>query len=300
MSAEDACSVLFLFLDGVGLGSDAADTNPLVVAHMPRLHGLLGGQLVAATAERSAPGLVFRHLDASLGHDGLPQSATGQTALLTGRNGADAMNGHYGPWPGPTLKEVLGSATLFHEAPAGALLANVYPPGWFDAIRSGAARVNVPVHAASQADVPLLDLDDYVAGRGVAADLTGAYAAGIDPRVEVLEAAVAGARLAEQASRGSFTFFDVWLTDRIGHRGSFAEATAMAEALDAFLGGVLDGLGDVTLLVTSDHGNFEDKSTRTHTRNPVPLIAVGPHADRFAGCRSILDVAPAVRAVWAG
>ena len=289
-----------MFLDGVGLGLDQEDANPLAAARMPRVRDLLEGPLVAATAERSAPGIVFRHLDATLGHAGLPQSATGQTALLTGRNGADAMDGHYGPWPGPTLKELLDSGTLFHDAPAGARLANVYPPGWFASIRSGKNRVNVPVHAAIQAGVPLLDMEDYLAGRGVAADLTGAYAAGIDPRVEVLEAAVAGARLAEQAAAGSFTFFDFWLTDRIGHRGSFAEARDLAAGLDAFLGGVLDGLEDLTLLVTSDHGNFEDKALRTHTRNHVPLLAVGPHADRFAGCRSILDVAPAVRDVWSG
>ena len=37
--------LLFLFLDGLGLGTDDPATNPLVRADMPRLRALLGGQL---------------------------------------------------------------------------------------------------------------------------------------------------------------------------------------------------------------------------------------------------------------
>ena len=37
----------------------------------------------------------------------------GQTTLLTGLNGAEIMRGHYGPWPGPTLKRTLDEGTLF-------------------------------------------------------------------------------------------------------------------------------------------------------------------------------------------
>ena len=36
-----------------------------------------------------------------------------------------------------------------------------------------------------------------------------------------------------------------------------------------------------TLVVTSDHGNVEDLSVKTHTYNPVPLIVSGPHAAQF-------------------
>ena len=265
---------------------------------MPYLHELIGGPLAQGTPFRTGGGVLFRALDATLGHAGLPQSATGQTALLTGRNGADAMAGHYGPWPGPTLKELLRTDTLFHAAPAGARLANVYPPGWFDAVNAGRTRVNVPVYAATAAGVSLLDVEDYLEGRGVAADLTGAYAASVDARVTTVAPDVAGGRLAAQATDASFTFFDFWLTDRIGHRGSFEDAVEVAIALDGFIGGLVDALDGVTLLVTSDHGNFEDKGLRTHTRNPVPLLVVGPHAETFASCTSIMELAPTVRGAW--
>ena len=299
MSAEaDRTRILFLFVDGVGLGSDDADVNPLAAADMPRLQDLLGGPLTASVASRSDDGLVVRALDARLGHGGLPQSATGQTALLTGRNAAEVMSGHYGPWPGPTLKRELEDATLFHVAPGTAELANAYPPGYFAALEAGRARVNVPVYAAQQAGVDLFDLDDYRDGQGLAADLTGEHFAELDPEIEPVPARDAGGRLASHAKRATFTFFDLWWTDRIGHRGTFHDAVVFAERLDAFLEGVLDGLDGTTLVLTSDHGNFEDKTTRTHTERPVPLLAVGPRADAFAACTSILDVYPAARTAW--
>ena len=84
---------LFLFLDGVGLGSDNPKVNPFVAARTPFMEGFLGGKLTASLAERLEPEFTFKHLDARLGFEGLPQSATGQTALLTGKNGAEIMAG---------------------------------------------------------------------------------------------------------------------------------------------------------------------------------------------------------------
>jgi bisphosphoglycerate-independent phosphoglycerate mutase (AlkP superfamily) len=49
-----------------------------------------------------------------------------------------------------------------------------------------------------------------------------------------------------------------------------------------------------TLVVTSDHGNIEDLSTRSHTQNPVPLMARGWAANAFAGASSLTDVTPAI------
>ena len=43
-----------------------------------------------------------------------------------------------------------------------------------------------------------------------------------------------------------------------------------------------DGALERTLvLLTSDHGNLEDLTTRSHTRNPIPLMAWGRGAARF-------------------
>ena len=48
-----------------------------------------------------------------------------------------------------------------------------------------------------------------------------------------------------------------------------------------------------TLVITSDHGNLEDLSTKTHTRNSVPLFVLG-NMEPFKNTESILDITPAI------
>lgn len=266
--------------------------NPFVAAETPFLTSLLGGPLTSERPALATPGLQFRPVSTTLSHPGLPQSATGQTTLLTGLNGADVMNGHYGPWPGPTLKKTLDEGTVFSEVLAAGgrvALANAFPPGYFRALETGPQRVNVPVYAAQRAGVRLRTPADYAAGRATSADLDGSYSG--TPR----SLRESGAQLAGLAHDYDLTFFDFWLSDTAGHRWPLERAAELVTKLDGFLAGVIPALGDVTLLVTSDHGNLEDKTTRSHTRNPVPLLTLGPQADLFAGAESLLGVAPALR-----
>ena len=289
----------------MGLGTPDPKINPFAAGRTPTLDGLAGGRWTEPRFHSGGDGVSFRAIDATLGRPGLPQSATGQTALLTGRDAAEAMNGHYGPWPGPTLKRMLDEGNLFDWARAaagegGVRLAGAYPPGFFDALERGRLRLNAPAYAARRAGVPLPDLADYAAGEAIAADLDGAHfgSLGRTPPGDVGPAA-AGERLARLAARSAFTFFDVWPTDRAGHTADLEPAVALVERLDAFLGGLLRNRpAPLTLLLTSDHGNLEDMSHRRHTRAPVPLLAIGPHAAAFDGVTSIGGVTAAVRRVW--
>ncbi len=210
------------------------------------------------------------------------------------------MDGHYGPYPGPTLKKVLDEGTLFSEvvtAGGRSRLANAFPPGYFAAVERGKRRVNVPVYAAQAAGLPLLTLEDYAAGRALSADLSGAYVHDLNPNLPLYSFEEAGSRLARIAEDAELTFFDFWLSDSAGHRWSFEASVELVEQLDAFLSGLIPTLGDTTLLLTSDHGNLEDKRTKSHTKNPVPLLALGLAAPAFADVQDVLGVAPAVRKV---
>jgi hypothetical protein len=272
-------SLLLLFLDGVGLG-DASETNPLHVTPTPHLDAWLGAGWEVAATSRVA-------LDANLEAPGLPQSATGQAALLTGLNAAEVMNGHYGPWPGPTLRRLLDGGTLIGDwagaaGSSGVVWANAYPPGYFDVRRSGRLKPSAMTYAAESVGVELPGLEVYADGRAFAPDLDGAafHNWGADPPGGFVAgpkgAERAGERLARHAAGQALTVLDVWTTDRAGHKADLTSAARLVERLDAFIGGVLTAAPHgLQVVLTSDHGNLEACDHGRHTRAPVPFAVFG-------------------------
>src|SRR5512139_896874 len=96
--------VLFIFLDGIGLGEDQPETNPFSRAKMPNLNRLLGGRsLLKSGAPYHGQAASLLAVDPAVGVSGLPQSATGQGILLTGKNIPAALGYHYGPKPNPEV-----------------------------------------------------------------------------------------------------------------------------------------------------------------------------------------------------
>ncbi|NJN84371.1 MAG: hypothetical protein HC802_20220 [Caldilineaceae bacterium] len=123
--------VLFLFLDGVGLGPNDPTINPLLAADLPTLAALLGGSpLVAATGRLSTDQAELVPTDAKLGIAGRPQSATGQTAILTGINAPARLGEHYGPRPDARVRAILDEAGIFKRLRTAGLapyFCNAYP-----------------------------------------------------------------------------------------------------------------------------------------------------------------------------
>ena len=76
--------VLLIFVDGIGLAPVGPD-NPFGRVPMPALEGVLGGPLTVESIGTTLEAHLSA-IDANLGVEGLPQSATGQTALFTGDN----------------------------------------------------------------------------------------------------------------------------------------------------------------------------------------------------------------------
>jgi phosphopentomutase len=112
----------------------------------------------------------------------------------------------------------------------------------------------------------------------------------------------AGHRMAKLARGYDFAFFDQWLTDYFGHRGTLADGISLLKRTDEVFAGLLEAcdLDDTLIVLTSDHGNLEDINARGHTVNKVPALAVGRgHAGFLDGVRSLTDIAPAV-AGWFG
>ena len=297
--------ILFMFLDGVGLGADDPTINPFAQADMPNLQKLLGGQkLLASSAPYEDKRATLRAIDANLGVEGLPQSATGQAVLLTGVNIPAALGYHYGPKPNPETAAFLEDGGIFGELTRSgkrAALLNAYPPIYFHAIESGKRLYSSIPLAATKAGLPLLTIADLVAGRAICADFTGER---LRERLgqfdlPVLTPAQAGARLADLSKCHDFAFFEYWLSDYAGHWQNMHNALRLLELTDLVLGGLLDAWDNAEglILLTADHGNLEDLSTRRHTANPVPLLLIGGEKTRhlFDGVTDLTGVAPAVK-----
>lgn len=287
--------VVLIFLDGVGIGLDDPEINPWIGARLPCLRALLGGMLPTlsepqVTGERA----LLVPADATLGMPGLPQSGTGQTALLTGVNAATLFGRHFGPWVPTTLRALLAERNLLARAfGAGksAAYANAYhapAPG---------KRPAAPTLAAYAAGLLVHGADALREGRAVASSITSEMWQRFAPDAGIPDVSPrhAGRTLARVAHGVDLTLFAHYDTDLAGHRRGWHGCVAALERVDAFLGGVLELLPDNALVViASDHGNLED--TRAgHTRNPVPVIAIGAGRAMIAErVTAITDVAPAI------
>ncbi len=289
--------ILFLFVDGVGL-APASPTNPLATLPTPHLRRLLGGPLTLEQAQAREE-LLLRPLDATLDVPGLPQSATGQTALFTGYNAAQLLGHHATAYPGPRLRAVIQEHGLFRRALAAGLtatFANPFTPEYLAALDAGRLPASVTTWAARTAGLRLRDLEDWHRGAAVTWDVSGDhFAARAGVALAPITAEAAGARLAALAEAHDLTVYETFLTDLAAHGRFGLRVEEAVGRLDGLLGGALRRRPPgVTLLLTSDHGNLEDSSQPLHTRNPVPLLAVGPGAASCSPLRSILEVTPAI------
>jgi hypothetical protein len=294
--------VFFVFVDGVGAGARDPDRNPLARGDflLSRFEDGTGAPLPAGGRAVLA--------DARLGVPGRPQSATGQTTILTGENAPRALGRHVLGFPNAALREILVRASLFRAiAAAGrrAVFANAYPVAYLRALgiaaegeaefevgrrRVRAAATTVAYAAAGGA---FRTWADAKAGRGLTHDVTGrrARGAGADvPLREPEEAAEILDRLARAHDLALFEFFE---TDEAGHARSMERAADALARLDRFLRALVARLGpEDALVVASDHGNLEDLSIRNHTLAPVPVLGFGRAADALGAVHDLTHLAP--------
>lgn len=291
--------LLFVFLDGVGLGPDEPH-NPFSALSTDAFYRLAGDQAwTRPFSDRTDPRHQVTALDATLGIEGLPQSGTGQASLLTGHNCADIVGRHFGPYPHSQTHEVLDHDNLFQQVdslPDGSspAFANAFPPQYFEAERR---RATVTTYCCQAAGLPLRDIQALRDGRALSADLTGsAWRNQLSLSVPRRDEPEAATTLAEITRSHSLTFFEYFLTDKVGHERSDIPPHTLLSQLDAFFDTLLHTLDPAqeTLLVTSDHGNLENTSHTQHTRNPVPLIVMGWAAPYFADATSLTDVTPSI------
>lgn len=235
---------------------------------------------------------------ADLGVPGLPQSATGHTAILTGVNAARAMGRHMPGFPTPTLRGIIEAHNLLAalgQAGFRASYVNAFRPTHPIVRRRGLKSASTVAALAS--GQRLRGIEDIRAQKALYHDFTNGL---LIKEGEVLPAwspKEAGRILAGMAEGLDLAFFEYFLTDLAGHAQDLQEACFQVRRIQEFLEGVLEeaDLSCGHVLVCSDHGNLEDLSVRTHTRNPVPTLVWGPMAENLAQSIDAIDqIAPAV------
>jgi len=286
-------SILMIFVDGVGIGDCRPDTNPLARARTTHLRSACG----PLDGPTSRGGALVVPTGATLGVAGLPQSATGQTTLLTGINAAHTVGRHVHGFCTRALAAILQDASLFARVRQGggrATFANAYTPEFF---RGKRRFLSVTTVAMKHAGLAFRDLGDLERGEAVYHDITnlGLRERGYGlPEVSPEEA---GRRLARLALSHDFTMYEHFQTDQAGHDRDMDRGVTLIERLDALLDAVLaaSDADELLVVVTSDHGNLEDLTTRTHTRNPVPTMLWGTGREAVAGeIHTLADIAPAL------
>jgi hypothetical protein len=264
-------SLLWIFIDGLGIGRNDPSVNPLA---------RFEPYVLRIFDDRCGPfpkGGICIATDACLEVPGLPQSATGQATLFTGLNTARIVGGHRQGYPDAFLRRLVTESSVFTRLKASGRrvsFANVYTPRFFE---QRPRWVSVTTVMAESSGIRLRTFEDLLEGRGVFMDFTNRLLRQNGFDLPEWTPEQAGRQLVRLARDHDLCLYEYFLTDLMGHRGSFEEAQAVLHRLDGFLAAVLDeiDLDDCSLLVTSDHGNIEDKTVRQHTRNPVPTLAWG-------------------------
>jgi hypothetical protein len=285
-------SVLLFFIDGLGIGTRGPH-NPF---------DRLDDAEPLATFQDESPVIPFAGLlaptDACLGIEGRPQSASGQTTILTGVNAPATIGYHKQGFPNQALLDIIREHSIFLQLKRSGVneitFANTYSQEFFE---SRPRWISATTAAVEAAGLRFNTVSDLKAGRAVFQDFTNAMLIERGEAVEPRSPEEAGEVLAGIVAAHQFTLYEYFITDKVGHAQDYEAAARVLQALALFIRSLLARLDleRTTVVLTSDHGNIEDLSVRNHTLNLVPTMLWGEHRERLAArIKSLADITPGI------
>lgn len=273
-------SIIYIFLDGVGIGERDDSKNPFA-RFENRFFGKHAGKSF------SMPGEVVT-TDANMGIPGFPQSATGQTALFTGYNGPQIVARHINGFPTFSLRPYFKEKNILkvmNDAGFNATLLNSYSPLYLKRLEHPRAERLLSASSLMQLNSgkPYFTTDDYLAGKSLYMDLNNWFLRKQGVNLPLIRSYDSGKKLPLIAKQYDLVIFEYFFTDKVGHARSWGAAKRILRHVDEFLRGVWDQLDAAhqTVIVSSDHGNMENLSIKTHTDNPVGTFVYGEHQQFF-------------------
>jgi hypothetical protein len=285
-------SVLLFFIDGLGIGTrgphnpldNLDNSEPLAVFQNEEPRRFLDGIVVPT--------------DPCLGVPGRPQSASGQTTILTGVNAPAQIGHHKQGFPNQALRDIIETHSIFRQLTEAGVapitFANAYSRRFFVERPRWVSATTAAVEAAG---LNFRTIDDVKAGAAVFMDYTNRFL--IEKGEDVLERTEeeAATVLASIVVQNRFTLYEYFITDKVGHAQDMALAKVVLTSLAHFIRELLNRLDleRTTVILTSDHGNIEDLTSRNHTLHQVPTIVWGAHRERIAArIQTLADITPAI------
>lgn len=294
-------NVLMVFLDGVGIGKKDYQFNPFFKYGFKSFENIFGN-IPSLDKQKLSNGTHYLFpTDANLGIEGLPQSGTGQASLFCGFNAPKFVGKHFGPYPYSTTIPILEKESLlvhFRIKSGASYFANAYPKAFFDYVNSGRTRLSVTTLTCRLSGIRLNRASDVRAGNALTAELTNErWNHRLGYKLKVIKPKTAARRLLRVAAKYKFTLYEYYLSDHIGHLRLANEFEKIFSELDEFLFTLLAEVDSkkMTLIICSDHGNLEDLSVKTHTRNPALTITAGKSAKEIA--ESVTDITQVKQAI---
>ena len=292
MTTSDT-SVLLFFIDGLGIGKrgpfnpldNLPDATPLAVFQDETPETFLGGIVVPT--------------DPRMGIEGRPQSASGQTTILTGVNAPAAVGYHKQGFPNQALLEIIATHSIFRQLVDAGIqpvtFANAYTARFFHERPRWVSATTAAVEAAG---LRFRTIDDVKNDNAIFMDYTNRYLIG-ELGLDVTERSEAEAArvLARIVAENRFTLYEYFITDKVGHAQDMDKARIVLTSLALFIRELLIKLDleRTTVILTSDHGNIEDLSIRNHTLHAVPTIIWGAQGARVAArIQTLADITPAI------
>jgi len=303
--------LIFIFLDGVGLG-DYSTHNPFFAAKTEFLPYSAPGALLPDKTPIKA-------IDPLLGVKGLPQSATGQTTLYTGEAIPRILNAHQGSYPNKLMRKIIKKFNLFSGLKKRGIkvcFLNAYPvftkyfslehiniledgQFYFSKEFPDMFKRRISVTSCMMISSGLIPFDekDIKNENSIFQDYSNQMLIDRGLKIPVFTPEKAAEIIYKKSREYDFTLYEYFQTDFYAHRKSFGECIELIKNLNRLVKSLFSLLNQKkdTLLLTSDHGNLEDHSTRAHTLNPVPLTIWGKDSHKLRqDINNIAEVTPGI------
>ncbi len=195
------------------------------------------------------------------------------------------MGRHHPGFPSATLRKLLLEKSIFlqlEKAGKIATFANAFTPEYFE---RRDRQISATTWAVKASGFPFRWLDpDLINGKAISHDLTNQFLCDFGYEAPIRQPEETAKILGTITKDVDFCLFEYFLTDMLGHSQDMLLSKIELEKLNRFLEAILSEI-DLTkniILLTSDHGNFENLSIATHTQNLVPTSIWGNDNSSFA------------------